>query len=64
MNATWFEIVDVVDETTLYALVTDGGETVYETIDRPTARQRRDTDDIWGVQSRDGFVVRVVSMGE
>lgn len=64
MNATWYNYIDVVDDTSMYALVSDSGETLVETLEPPTARQRADADDTWGVVSRDGVVVKTVSMGE
>jgi hypothetical protein len=62
MTAQWHRIHDIADETTLYVL-RDETRVYAEVADEPTARQTRETAEIWGVEIADGIVDVVAFMG-
>ena len=61
--AKWHRIYDTFDQTTIYVLRDD--DRVYsETLEEPTAKQTRETANIWGIEVADGIVDVEACMGE
>jgi hypothetical protein len=62
MAAQWHRIHDIADDTTLYVL-RDESRVYAEVSDEPTARQTRETAEIWDIDIADGIVEVVAFMG-